>query len=145
MSYSGLNFESTNWIFGNKIWIYQLLKKHQAKKGLVITVHHSFDIDLHCVTDFRSSRCNISNTRSIGRSSVAILILFRSLWIVLTSKLSYEITVLLLLLLWCFFTFLISIVKSKDFPFSSSCFTEIKRLLMIKFCFKRLSSSYMYI
>ena len=118
----GLNFESTNWIFGNKIWIYQLLTKHQEKKGSVITVHHSFDIDLHYVVDFKSSRRNISNTRSIGRSLMAILMLFRDLWIVLTSEFSYEITLLLilLLLLWCFFTFLIPIVKSKDFTFSSA-------------------------
>ena len=143
LSHSCLNFESTNWIFGNKIWIYQLLTKHLAKIGSAITEHHSFDIDLHCIVDFRSCRCNISNTRSIGRSSVAVLILFRGLWIVLTFGFSYEISLLLLLLLWCVFTFLISIVKSEDFSFFFACFTEIKRILKITIFFKRLSSSYM--
>ena len=85
----GLNFESINWIFGNKIWIYQLLTKHLAKIGSAITEHLSFNTDLHCVADFKSSWCNISNTRSIGRSLVAVLTLFRGLWIVLTSKFSY--------------------------------------------------------
>ena len=108
LSLSCLNFESTNWIFGNKIWIYQLLTKHQAKKGLVITEHNSFDTDLHRVANFRSNRCVISYTRSIRRSSMAILILFRGLWIVLTFEFSYKITqllLLLLLLLWCFIYF----------------------------------------
>ena len=50
LSLSCLNFESTNWIFGNKIRIYQLLTMHRAKKGLVITKHYSFDTDLHHVT-----------------------------------------------------------------------------------------------
>ena len=95
-------------------------------------------------------RCNIFNTRSIGRSSVVVLIFFCGLWIVLTSEFSYEnkLLLLLLLLLWCFFTFLISIVKSKDFSFSSAYFTKIKRILKITIFFKRLSSScmlYVYI
>ena len=146
LSHLGLNFESTNWIFGNKIWIYQLLTKHLAKKWLVITEHHSFDTDLHRVADFLSSWCSISNTRSIGRSSMVVLTIFRNLWIVLTSEFLYEITLLfvLLLLLWCFFfTFLISIVKLKDFSFSYACFTKIKRILKITIFFNRLSSSYL--
>ena len=132
-SHSGFNFESTNWIFGKKIWIYQLLTKHLVKKGSVITERHSFDTDLHRVADFKSSQCNISNIRSIGRSLVAVLTLFRGLCIVLISEFSYEITLLLLLLLllWCFFTFLISIVKSEDFSFSFACFTKINRILNI--------------
>ena len=138
LSHSCLNFESPNCIFGNKIWIYQLLTKHWGKKGLVITKHHSFNTDLHGVVDFWSSRCNISNTRSIGRSSMAVLILFRGLWIVLTFEFSYEISLLLLLLLlWCVFTFLISIVKSEDFSFSFACFIEIKRILKITIFFFR--------
>ena len=111
------------------------------KKGLVITKHHSFDTNLHDVADFRSNRCNISNTRSIRRSSVAGLILFCGMWIVLTSEFSFEITLLLLLLLllWCFFTFLISVVESKDFSFPSTCFTKIKRILKIKFFFSEIA------
>ena len=104
LSLSCLNFESTNWIFGNKIWIYQLLTKYRAKKGLVITKHHSFNTDLHGVADFKSNQCNISNTKSIGRSSLANLILFYGLLNVLRSEFLFGIT-LLLLLLWCFFYF----------------------------------------
>ena len=87
---------------------------------------------------FKSGLCNISNARSVGRSLVAVFILFCGLCIVLTSEFSFEVTLLpllllllLLLLLWCFFTFLISIVKSEVFPFSSACFTKIKRILKI--------------
>ena len=89
-------------------------------------------------------RCNIFNTRSIGRLLVAVLIFFCGLWIVLTSEFSYENKLLLLLLLlWCFFTFLISIVRSEDFSFFSTCFTKIKRILKITIFFNRLPSSYM--
>ena len=116
LSHSGLNYESTNWIFGNKIWIYQLLTKHRAKQGLVIIEHHSFDMDLHRVTDFRSNRWNISNTRSIRRSSMVVLILFCSLWIFLTFEFLYKITQLLFFFFYdVLFTFLIFIVKSEDF------------------------------
>ena len=146
LSLSCLNFESTNWIFGNKIWIYQLLTKHRVRKGLVITEHQSFDTDLHRVTDFRSSQWNISNTRSIRRSSMAVLIHFRGLWIVLTIEFLYKITQLhFLLLLWCFSTFPIFIVKSDDFSLSFAYFTNTKRSLKITIFFKRLSPSYMYI
>ena len=38
-----------------------------------------------------------------------------------------------------FFTFLISIVKSKDFSFSSASFTKIKRILNITIFFKEIA------
>ena len=138
LSHLCLNFESTNWIFGNKIRIYQLLTMHRAKKGLVITEHYSFDTDLHHVTSrildptdvifltldllgdhqWPSSSffaaCGLSwhsNSRIRLHDSFFFFFFF------------YDVL----------FTFFIFIVKLEDFSFSFACFTKIKRSLKVTF------------
>ena len=148
LSHSCLNFESTNWIFGNKKRIYQLLTKHWAKKRLVITEHYSFDTDLHHAasrildpTDVIFLTLDLLEDHQWPSSSF-----FAACGLSWHSNSRIRLHDSFFFFFYdVLFTFLIFIFKSEDLSFSFTCFTKIKRSLKATIFFRRLTSSYMYI